>query len=88
MAANETSKMCPHCYTPMKLKIAGYPMGSAFIKERVHVDIYSCPTCALVKLFDSDADMVTCPKCGQRHSAKEACPVCALNSAFDGSFTN
>ena len=43
MAANETSKMCPHCYTPMKLKIAGYPMGSAFIKERVHVDIYSCP---------------------------------------------
>ncbi len=78
-------KMCPSCHKALKLKESGYPMGSAFLKaDRVHVDIYECPECHAIRLYSSDeGDMVTCPKCGTLHSAKEACAVCALNSAFD-----
>lgn len=90
MADVNVTKSCPHCGTEMNLKVASYPMGSAFMKERFHVDIYSCPNCRLVKLFETEnvEDMVVCPKCGNRHSAKERCSICALNSAFDGTFTN
>ncbi|MBR2209458.1 MAG: hypothetical protein IJ859_11680 [Synergistaceae bacterium] len=78
-------KMCPACNKELKLRESGYPMGSAFLKaDRVHVDIYECPDCHEIKLFASDGDMMTCPKCGTLHNVKEACPVCALNAAFDG----
>lgn len=77
-------KICPTCHKELKLKEAGYPMGSAFLKaDRVHVDIYECPECHKIELFASETDMVACPKCGTLHSPKEACAVCALNAALD-----
>ena len=77
-------KVCRYCNKPLKLRESGYPMGSALLKaDRVHVDIYECPDCHKIELFASDSDMVTCPKCGNVHSAKEACVVCAMNAAFD-----
>ena len=77
-------KVCLSCHKALKLRESAYPMGSAFLKaDRVHVDIYECPECHHVELFAADSDMVTCPKCGTVHSAKEACAVCALNAALD-----
>ncbi|MBQ4468738.1 MAG: hypothetical protein IJR35_11590 [Synergistaceae bacterium] len=77
-------KVCLSCHKALKLRESAYPMGSAFLKaDRVHVDIYECPECHRVELFAADSDMVTCPKCGTVHSAKEACAVCALNAALD-----
>ena len=77
-------KLCPSCHKPLKLREAGYPMGSSFLKaDRVHVDIYECPECHGIRLYAAESDMVTCPKCGSVHSAKEACAVCALNAAID-----
>ncbi len=77
-------KVCEHCKKNMKLRESGYPMGSALLKaDRVHVDIYECPECHKVELYAAESDMVTCPKCGTVHSAKEACAVCALNAGLD-----
>ena len=77
-------KMCPSCHVALKLRESGYPMGSSFLKaDRVHVDIYECPECHEIRLYSSDGDMMTCPKCGTQHNVKEACPVCALNAALD-----
>ena len=77
-------KLCPLCHKELKLRESGYPMGSAFLKaDRVHVDIYVCPECHRVDLYEAKSDMVTCPKCGSLHSAKEACAICALNGGLD-----
>ena len=77
-------KVCSACHKALKLRESSYPMGSAFLKaDRVHVDIYECPECHRVELFAADSDMITCPKCGTVHSAKESCAVCALNAALD-----
>ena len=83
-----TTKICPICNKALELKVSSYPMGSAFIKDRIHVDIYVCPECERVELFNADSDMVTCPVCGNVHSKMEKCSICALNTAFDGSHTN
>ncbi len=80
-----SEKLCPVCNKELVLEEAGYPMGSAFLKsDRIHVDIYSCPECHRVELFQANSDMVKCPKCGTLHSAKEECAICALNKALDG----
>lgn len=79
-----TPKMCPHCQDEMVLEIASYPMGSAMMKNRFHVDIYRCPKCQRVKLFAAASKLVTCPVCGASHPAGENCVICALNGAFDG----
>ena len=77
-------KMCPSCHKTLTLREKGYPMGSALLKaDRVHVDIYECPECHGIRLYASEGDMVKCPKCGNLHSAKEKCAICALNSALD-----
>ena len=77
-------KTCVYCHKPLKLKEAGYPMGSALLKaDRVHVDIYECPECSRVELFAAESDLVTCPKCGSTHSKKEKSAVCAMNAAID-----
>ena len=77
-------KLCPVCHKPLVLKEESYPMGSALFKaDRVHVDIYECPECERVELFAAKSDLVKCPKCGNMHSAKEACAVCALNAGLD-----
>ena len=77
-------KICPLCHKPLKLREASYPMGSALFKEnRVHVDIYECPECERVELFAAESKLVKCPKCGNLHSPKEACAVCALNAGLD-----
>ena len=86
MMAEKTyaSKVCPHCGDEMVLEIESYPMGSAMMSHRFHVDIYRCPKCDRVKLFAAKSNLVTCPVCGSTHHANERCVICALNSAFDG----
>ena len=82
-------KLCPVCHKPLVLKEESYPMGSALFKaDRVHVDIYECPDCERVELFAAKSDLVKCPKCGNMHSAKEACAVCALNAGLDAEKVN
>ena len=76
------AKMCPHCEQEMVLEVASYPMGSALMKNRFHVDIFRCPTCQRVKLFASKSQLVTCPVCGTTHHINEGCIVCALNGAY------
>ena len=77
-------KVCVYCHKPLKLREAGYPMGSALFKaNRVHVDIYECEECGRVVLFGAESNLVKCPKCGTLHSPKEACAVCALNAGLD-----
>lgn len=77
-------RICPSCKKELKLREKGYPMGSSFLKaDRVHVDIYECPECHGIRLYATEGDMVTCPKCGSVHSAKEACAICAMNAAVD-----
>ena len=79
----ETSKVCPTCGEEMVLEVASYPMGSAFLKERFHVDIYRCPKCDRVNLFAAKSKLTTCPVCGTVHHADERCAICAINAAFE-----
>lgn len=78
-------KVCPACGDEMILEVASYPMGSAFHKNRFHVDIYLCPKCDRVKLYAAKSHMVACPVCGSTHPIGERCIVCALNAAGVGS---
>ena len=79
-----SEKFCPSCHKELKLREAGYPMGSALLKaDRVHVDIYECPECHGIRLYAAESDMVMCPKCGSLHSKKEKCAICAMNEAID-----
>ncbi len=87
MSETVMKKICPSCKAEMELSVKSYPMGSAFIKDRFHVDIYRCPVCQKVELFAAESDMVTCPVCGSVHPAHEKCVKCALDSAFDGTYT-
>ena len=81
--SDPAKKLCPECGSEMSLAIESYPMGSAFLHERFHVDIFRCRKCGRVELFASEkAKMVTCPVCGATHSPKEKCPICAINTAF------
>lgn len=79
----KTSKRCPACEEEMVLEVASYPMGSVFLKERFHVDIYRCPKCDRVELFAAKGKLVTCPVCGSTHHADERCAICAINAAFE-----
>lgn len=87
MAETVAKKICSHCGVEMELAVKSYPMGSAFMKNRFHADIYRCPTCQQVKLYAAESDMVTCPVCGTAHPANERCVLCALNLAFKGDFS-
>lgn len=79
------TKTCPVCNVPLDLKEAGYPMGSVLAHNRIHADIYACPQCGYVALFESaPEELIICPVCGHRHSAKEQCIICALNRQLGG----
>ena len=79
----DASKICSTCKEKMVLEVASYPMGSVFLKERFHVDIYRCPVCDRVKLFAAKSKVVICPVCGSTHHADERCAICAINAAFE-----
>ena len=74
-------KVCPVCETELRLAQKGYAMGSPLAGDRFHVDIYVCPDCGRVSLFEAESDMVTCPVCGTHHHRGERCVNCALNDA-------
>ncbi len=81
---NEAKKICPGCKKEMELMVKSYPMGSVFQVNRFHADIYCCPECRKISLFEAERDMVTCPVCGTVHPAQERCVTCALDAAFGG----
>lgn len=83
--SESAKKLCIACQTELTLAAESFPMGSAFAHERFHVNIYRCPSCGRVELFAAEeSETVTCPVCGATHSAKEKCPICAINAAFGG----
>lgn len=59
------------------------------------VDLYACPQCGKIEFYDAafcraqerendpEAQEVTCPVCGAKHSPLINCPRCALNGAGD-----
>ena len=87
---SETAKkLCPACQGEMVLEVESYPMGSAFVHDRFHVNIFRCLKCDRVELFAAEKEqLVTCPVCGATHSPKEKCPICAINTAFGNHATD
>ena len=88
MTENREQHICPACHCEMTRELQGYPMGGIFVSNRFYVDIYRCPKCSRVDLFSAEGESVTCPVCGSVHNAGERCVRCALESAFDGTYTN
>ena len=88
MTEHMEKRICPACGKEMQREVKGYPMGGMFVSNRFYVDIYRCPQCNRVDLFSAEGETVTCPVCGSVHSAQERCVRCALESAFDGTYTN
>ncbi|MBQ6971548.1 MAG: hypothetical protein IJP86_04250 [Synergistaceae bacterium] len=71
---------CPACHVKLEERSEGYAMGSALTLNRLHADIYTCPECRRIFLYESEGDrMVKCPVCGNMHHAGEKCLFCALN---------
>ena len=74
------AKTCPICRVGLELKTKGYAMGSSLSHNRMHADVFVCPECRGVYLYESEADnMVKCPVCGSMHHAGEKCLFCELN---------
>ena len=84
MSTGAEKKTCSTCGLELELAVKSYPLGSAFQMKRLHADIYRCPSCRRVELFEVESDMVTCPVCGAQHPAQERCFTCALDAAFGG----
>ena len=75
-------KQCPVCHVDLELKTKGYPMGSSLSHNRLHADLYVCPECRGMYLYESDSDrMVKCPVCGNMHHYGEKCLFCELIKA-------
>ena len=73
-------KMCPVCKVPLEAKKKGYAMGSSLSHSRMHADLYVCPSCRGIYMYESMSDnMVKCPVCGNLHHAGEKCLYCELN---------
>ena len=84
MSIDAEKKICSACGREIELAVKSYPLGSAFQLKRLHADIYRCPACRRVELFEAESDMVTCPVCGVAHPTQERCVSCALDTAFGG----
>ncbi len=81
-----SSKICPVCNVALKTKSDGYAMGSPLARNRFHTDIYACPKCQRIFLFEHEDEKevwVTCPVCGTKHHKDEECITCALNKASE-----
>ena len=73
-------KTCVSCNVPLELKSKGYAMGSSLSHSRMHADVYVCPKCRRMYLYESESDnMVKCPVCGNMHHSGEKCLYCELN---------
>ena len=59
MSIDAEKKICSACGREMELAVKSYPLGSAFQLKRLHADIYRCPACRRVELFEAESDMVT-----------------------------
>lgn len=82
-------KKCPVCNVELQAKSESYAMGSLLSFKRFQADIYSCPKCNGIFLFESEKDvLVTCPVCGTKHHKNEPCITCALNKASDAESGN
>ena len=74
------TKTCPVCNIPLELKTEGYAMGSSLSRNRMHADLYVCPKCRGIHMYESKSDnMVKCPVCGNMHHEGEKCLYCELN---------
>lgn len=63
------------------------------LSDQYVVDLYACPQCGKVELYTAapgawaaltdqpEAEQVTCPDCGTRHSPLIGCPSCAVRQA-------
>ena len=84
-----SEKKCPVCNVELTKKSEGYAMGSPLSFNRFHADIYTCPKCNSVYLFENEKDlMVTCPVCGTQHHKGEECLICALNKVSEANVIN
>ena len=71
----------------------GYGGLSSLGLPSYEVDLYACPQCGKVELYTAapgawaaltdqpEAEQVTCPDCGTRHSPLIGCPSCAVRQA-------
>ena len=74
----------------------GYGGLSSLGLPSYEVDLYACPQCGKVELYTAapgawaaltdqpEAEQVTCPDCGTRHSPLIGCPSCAVRQAGSG----
>ncbi len=73
-------KTCPACNVNLEPKTNGYAMGSVLAHDRIHADVYVCPKCKGIYLYESENDnMMKCPVCGNMHHVGEKCLYCELN---------
>ena len=91
-------RKCPACGAEMECKQENFRIGAdgrgglISWRPQYYVDLYSCPQCGKVELYDAEFrqareredsavqdEEVTCPVCGTKHSSLINCPSCALH---------
>ena len=91
----EIERKCPACGAAMECRQENFQIGAdgrgGLINwmPQYYVDLYACPQCGKVELYDAEFrqkrekkpedEEVTCPVCGTKHSPLIGCPRCALN---------
>lgn len=97
-----TGRLCTACGTMLVCRLRNFSIGqdgygglSSLGLPSYEVDLFSCPRCGKVELYEPQfssqfipeedpEEQVTCPVCGTRHSSLIGCPTCAIRMAASG----
>lgn len=97
-----TGKICSACGATLECRLRNFFIGqdgygglSSLGLPSYEVDLFSCPRCGKIELYDAQfssqfipeeepEEPVTCPVCGTKHSPRIGCPSCAARMAASG----
>lgn len=96
----QAARKCPVCGSSLACRLKDFSIGAdggggllTLLADTYVVDLYACPVCGKVELYTAasvlaqakdEAEQVTCPVCGTRHSPLIGCPRCAKRKAEQG----
>ena len=97
-----SGRLCSACGAMLECKLRNFSIGqdgygglSSIGLPSYEVDLFSCPRCGKIELYEpqfssrfipeeAPEEQVACPVCGTRHSSLIGCPACAIRMAQSG----
>ena len=96
----QDTKLCPACGGTLECKLKNLSIGpdgggglASLFYSQYEVDLYACPTCGKVELYNAvptppgaigfdlgESKSIVCSVCDTKHSILIGCPSCALHN--------